>query len=195
MTSMNAPPIDQLQALQLVSRAIEQARASKFDAFDETLERLEQRIQSLEPRLAFNQRQILEKLKTCYRKKDEILSNVDAPLQEGPFVIVVTPSFNGARFLDETITSVVSQRGEFALRYHVQDGGSTDGTVDILKAWELRLASGNPTGGAPIQFSWNSQKDGGMYDAIALGFETACSDVSVDAAHDTLMTWLNSDDM
>jgi glycosyltransferase involved in cell wall biosynthesis len=195
MTTIKPPPLDQLQALRLVSHAIEQARASKFDAFDETLERLEKTIQALEPRFADGQRQILERLKICYRKTDKIFSVANAQAQEGPFVVVVTPTFNGARFLDETIASVVSQRGKFALRYHVQDGGSTDGTVDILKAWELRLASGNPAGGAPIQFSWNSQKDGGMYDAIAHGFESACRDVSLDAAHNTLMTWLNSDDV
>jgi glycosyltransferase involved in cell wall biosynthesis len=41
---------------------------------------------------------------------------------------IVMPVFNGTRFLDETILSVLAQAGDFRLRYHIQDGGSTDGT-------------------------------------------------------------------
>jgi glycosyltransferase involved in cell wall biosynthesis len=195
MITINSVPPNKLQALQLVSRAIYEARAGRFDAFDATLEQLEQTIQYLEPSDATEQRQVLEKLKVRYARTHKATSDPDSPLQNGPFVIVVTPALNGARFINETISSVVAQRGAFALRYHVQDGGSTDGTLDLLKAWEIRLRRRNPIGGAPVRFTWSSQKDRGMYDAIARGFEFACEDVQMDAAHNTLMAWLNSDDV
>ena len=71
-----------------------------------------------------------------------------APASKTRFAIV-TPVFNGARFLDETILSVLAQAGPFGLRYHVQDGGSTDGTVEKLAAWkELNLISPNIAGQA-----------------------------------------------
>jgi len=43
---------------------------------------------------------------------------------------IVTPVLNGEKFLDQTILSVVGQTGPFSIRYHIQDGGSNDGTLD-----------------------------------------------------------------
>jgi glycosyltransferase involved in cell wall biosynthesis len=85
---------------------------------------------------------------------------------------IVTPSFNQARFLDAAMTSVLSQPGE--LEYIAMDGGSTDGSVSIIERHATRLAH------------WQSEKDGGQYDAITRGFARATGDV---------MAWLNSDDM
>ncbi|HEX7200750.1 MAG TPA: glycosyltransferase, partial [Dongiaceae bacterium] len=92
-----------------------------------------------------------------------------APASKTRFSIV-TPVFNGARFLDETILSVVSQAGPFTLSYHVQDGGSTDGTVEKLAAWKERLADGFPVLCGGLEFSYASAPDGGLYDAIRRGF-------------------------
>src|SRR5437868_4002347 len=50
-------------------------------------------------------------------------------------VLVVTPSLNAERYIEQTILSVAQQRGDFEIRYHVQDGGSTDATVAITQAW------------------------------------------------------------
>jgi glycosyltransferase involved in cell wall biosynthesis len=182
----------QLQALRMISDAIEQARAGNFDALEETLDRLAKTIPSLEPDFAEEQCRILERIKVCY-PQTSILSG--KALKDGPIVVVVTPVLNGGRYIDDTIASVVGQRGKFTLRYHVQDGGSTDGTADTLRTWETRLKNGNVTGGAPIWFSWSSRKDGGMYDAVAAGFELACRDVDKSAGHDTVMSWVNSGDL
>jgi glycosyltransferase involved in cell wall biosynthesis len=188
-------PLDKLQILRLISQAIEQARASDFDAYEVTVRRVEKAVCALESDAADYQRKIIDRLRVCYQRPETRLPHFGTSSQNGPLVIVVTPALNSVRFIEETISSVVGQRGAFELRYHVQDGGSTDGTVDILKAWEIKLARRNPTGGAPVRFSWSSQKDSGMYDAITRGFEHACEVGGSDAAHDTIMAWLNSDDV
>lgn len=87
-------------------------------------------------------------------------------------ISIVTPSFNQAAFIGRTIDSVLAQRGDFELDYRVIDGGSTDGTVDILKAYGDR-------------FAWTSEPDAGQVDAINKGLRAATGDV---------VGWLNSDD-
>ena len=112
-----------------------------------------------------------------------------APASKTRFAIV-TPVFNGARFLDETILSVISQAGPFTLGYHVQDGGSTDGTVEKLAAWKERLAHGFPVLCAGLEFSYASGPDGGLYDAIRQGFSAA----GQGEVMSEVMSWLNADD-
>lgn len=85
---------------------------------------------------------------------------------------IVTPSLNQGRYLERTVESVLSQRGDFDLEYLVQDGGSTDETASILRRYEGRL-------------QWVSEPDGGQSDAINKGFRRATGDV---------VAWLNSDD-
>ena len=48
---------------------------------------------------------------------------------------IITPSYNQARFLEQTIKSVVSQPGRFDLEYLIMDGGSTDSSVAIIKKY------------------------------------------------------------
>ncbi|QNP59010.1 FkbM family methyltransferase [Paenacidovorax monticola] len=95
------------------------------------------------------------------------------PAERLPSISMVTPSFQQARFVGRTIDSVLSQNYP-RLDYFVQDGGSTDGTADVLKSYGDRLTG------------WVSQKDGGQSQAINLGFARASGEI---------MAWLNSDDL
>jgi glycosyltransferase involved in cell wall biosynthesis len=92
-------------------------------------------------------------------------------MAQRPLVSIVTPSLNMAGFLPQTIESVLSQDYP-EIEYVVMDGGSTDGTIEILKRYGDRLR-------------YVSEPDGGAADAINRGFQ---------ACRGSILAWLNADD-
>lgn len=101
-------------------------------------------------------------------------------------ISIVTPSYNQAPFLAETIESVISQEGDFHLDYIVVDGGSTDDSVAIIRHYDSLFKQGEwPLKCSGITFRWLSEKDRGQTDALMKGFRLAEGEI---------LAWLNSDD-
>ncbi len=88
-------------------------------------------------------------------------------------ISIVTPNFNGAEWLERTIESVISQDYR-NIEYIVMDGGSSDGSLQIIERHRERITQ------------VVSEKDNGQYEAIAKGFSMASGDI---------LCWLNSDDI
>ncbi len=104
---------------------------------------------------------------------------------------ILTPCLNATRYIDDTILSVISQIGDFSVQYHIQDGGSSDGTLDKLERWSEIVASGScPQLRNDIRFSYSSLPDSGIYDAINNGF----SHKRIHDSGDIMMTWINAGD-
>jgi hypothetical protein len=101
---------------------------------------------------------------------------------------IITPCRNAVDTIAETIESVVNQSFVAPFHYHVQDGLSSDGTQAILAEYQERIASDQVRYGH-IFFSWTSESDTGMYDAIAKAVDR------LDIPPDTFMGWINADDL
>src|SRR5271165_5297331 len=89
-----------------------------------------------------------------------------------PRISLVTPVFNSAKYIDQTIRSVLAQQYP-NLEYIIVDGGSTDGTIDIIRKYESQITA------------WISEPDNGMYDALNKGFARTTGEI---------MGWISATD-
>lgn len=90
-----------------------------------------------------------------------------------PKISIVTPSYNQAAFIEQTIRSILLQ-GYPNIEYVIMDGGSNDGTIEIIRKYE------------PWISSWVSVPDGGQVDALNRAFPETTGDI---------LNWINSDDL
>ena len=146
---------------------LEYGPEGKFDIFKLLVHRVNSRTrQMLKPRLGWLSQYVPRPL------RDTGAGRISS-LTSHPLISIVTPSYQQGAFIERTIQSVLKQAYP-NLQYIVQDGGSSDSTVSVLKRYEDRL------------FSWISRKDSGQSQAINLGFHQTNGDI---------MAWLNSDDL
>jgi glycosyltransferase involved in cell wall biosynthesis len=101
-------------------------------------------------------------------------------------ITIVTPSYNQGQFIEETITSIWNQEGDFELEHIIADGGSIDNSVKIIEKYnKLYKASSYPFKCKKFSFTWWSKKDNGQVDVLNRGF---------DMARGEILGWINSDD-
>lgn len=119
---------------------------------------------------------ILEELPPSRGKKGwpwSLPEGIPSPERQAEVVTVVTPSYNQGQFLEETIRSVLLQDYP-GVEYMIFDGGSSDGSLEIIKAYSKWLAY------------WESAPDKGQADAISRGWKRASG---------SILAYLNSDDL
>lgn len=118
---------------------------------------------------------LAEALMSAAGRRPEMALGATRPAEKQhrlPTVSIVTPSFNQAPYLRQNLESVKNQRG-VTVEHIVLDGGSTDGSVEIIKEYDAHLAY------------WRSAPDRGQTAALIEGFDRATGDI---------LGWLNSDD-
>lgn len=102
-------------------------------------------------------------------------------------ITIITPSFNQVDFIEDTITSIWSQKGGFELEHIIADGGSTDGSVEVIKKYDALYKSRKvKIECRQLTFLWWSRKDKGQTDAINQAVAVATGEI---------INWINSDDI
>ncbi len=93
-----------------------------------------------------------------------------------PLISIVIPSYNKVKYIEKTLQSIVAQKNA-RFEVIIQDGGSTDGTLDVIKKYAKKYAN---------LIGYVSKKDGGQLDAINKGLKKAKGDI---------VTFINADDV
>lgn len=99
------------------------------------------------------------------------MQKLSKKMKKQPKITIITPTYNQANYIERTIESILNQNYP-NIEYIVMDGGSTDGTIDILKSYGDRII-------------WSSKKDKGQADAINKGLKIATGEICA---------YINSDD-
>jgi glycosyltransferase involved in cell wall biosynthesis len=135
----------------------------------------------------------------------QISKTHDQKEESMPEVIsIITPSLNQRQYIEQTIQSVLTQKGDFFIDYQIIDGESTDGSLEVIRKYEREIKAhssienqnglsfykghgggsyGNRCRG--ISYRWHSERDGGQSAALNRGFQNAAGNV---------VGWINSDD-
>lgn len=101
-------------------------------------------------------------------------------------ISIITTAFNAERYIEETLESVLSQRGNFELEYIVIDAKSTDSTLGKINKYKSLVDSGFYAGrNNGIEMKVISESDNGMYDGISKGLKLATGDI---------IAYINADD-
>jgi glycosyltransferase involved in cell wall biosynthesis len=125
-------------------------------------------------------------------------------MKHKPIISIVTPSFNQGGYIEDTIRSVLSQKGDFYIDYIIMDGGSTDNSVTVIRHYEKLLKKNCSTAMmdglsfyvrknkgfelcrcSGVSFRWLSEKDRGQTHAINKGIRMIRGE---------FFAWINSDD-
>ncbi|MEC4686369.1 MAG: glycosyltransferase [Nitrospirota bacterium] len=101
-------------------------------------------------------------------------------------ISIITPCYNAEKYIDETIESVISQRGNFEIEYIIVDGGSDDKTISIVEKYKRLINLGQYSIRCnDVTITSISEEDSGMYDALVKGLNIVIGDV---------VAYINSDD-
>jgi glycosyltransferase involved in cell wall biosynthesis len=99
-------------------------------------------------------------------------------------ISIITTNYNTDKYLEETIKSVLSQKGNFDLEYIITDGGSADKSLDIIKKYNQEVK--DDKWGKKVTYKYISEKDRGQSDGINKGLKMATGDI---------VAFLNADDV
>jgi len=99
-------------------------------------------------------------------------------------ISIITTNFNTDKYLEQTILSILNQKGDFDLEYIITDGGSRDNSLNIIRKYDKEIREGK--WGSHIEFKYISEKDSGQSDGINKGLRMATGDI---------VAFLNADDL